>query len=149
MAKRLDGSWHGGRPQPRPHCVRWRPSFSKKGHNPQFSTHVCCGQTDEWIKMSLGTEIRLGPGDIVLDGDPAPAEKRGGIAAAQFSAHALWPNSCMDQDATWYGGGPRLSDLVLAREPRSLPKRGTSSQCSANVCCSQADGWIKMYDTLC
>jgi len=25
-----------------------------------------------WIKMPLGTEVGLCPGDIVLDGDPAP-----------------------------------------------------------------------------
>jgi len=37
---------------------------------------VCCGQTAEWIKMPLGMEIGLGPGDIVLDGDPAPQRKR-------------------------------------------------------------------------
>jgi len=24
------------------------------------------------IKMRLGTEVGLGPGDVVLDGDPAP-----------------------------------------------------------------------------
>jgi len=31
-----------------------------------------------WIKMSFGTELGLGPGDFVLDGDPAPLPKRGG-----------------------------------------------------------------------
>jgi len=25
-----------------------------KGAHPQFSAHVCCGQTAGWIKMSLG-----------------------------------------------------------------------------------------------
>ena len=29
------------------------------------------GQADGWNKMSLGTEVGLGPGHIVLDGDPA------------------------------------------------------------------------------
>ena len=29
-----DETWHGGRPQPRPHCVRWGPSSQKKGHGP-------------------------------------------------------------------------------------------------------------------
>jgi len=34
----------------------------KKGHSPppQFSAHVCYGQTAGWIKMPLGTEIDLG-----------------------------------------------------------------------------------------
>jgi len=35
--------------------------------------------------MPLGTEIGLGPGDIVLDGDPAPHPKKG--AHPQFLAH--------------------------------------------------------------
>ena len=30
-----------------------------------------------WIKMSLGMEVGLGPGDFVLDGDPAPFSKKG------------------------------------------------------------------------
>jgi len=33
---------------------------------------VYCGQTVEWIKMPLGA---VGPGNIVLDGDPAPLRK--------------------------------------------------------------------------
>jgi len=33
---------------------------------------VYCGQTIGWMKMPLGREVCLGPGDIVLDGDPAP-----------------------------------------------------------------------------
>jgi len=41
---------------------------------------------DGWIKIPLGME-GLGPGDFVLDGDPAlPFQKRGG-APSQFSAH--------------------------------------------------------------
>jgi len=44
----------------------------KRGHSPQFSAHVYCGQTAGWIKMPLGTKVGLGPGHIVLHGDPAP-----------------------------------------------------------------------------
>jgi len=29
--------------------------------------YVYCGQTAGWIKMPLGTEVNLGPGDVVLD----------------------------------------------------------------------------------
>ena len=51
-------------------CVRLGPS-------PQFSAHLYGGQTAAWIKMPLGTEVGLGPDDIVLDGDPAsPSPKR-------------------------------------------------------------------------
>ena len=59
-----DETWRGGRSRPRPHCVRRGPISPEKGHSspPQFSTHVCCGQTAEWIKMPLGVEVGLGPG---------------------------------------------------------------------------------------
>jgi len=30
-----------------------------------------------WIKMPLGLEVGLGPGEFVLDGDPAPLPKMG------------------------------------------------------------------------
>ena len=32
------------------------------------------------IKMPLGTEVGLGPGDFVLNGDPAPTPRKGGGA---------------------------------------------------------------------
>jgi len=72
-----DATWYGGRLRPRPLCVRWGPSSRpKRGTALQFSAHVYCGQTAEWIKMPLGKEVRLGPGDIVLDVDPAPPTER-------------------------------------------------------------------------
>ena len=40
-----------------------------------YVTLVCCGKTVRWIKMKLGTQVGLGPGDIVLDGDPAPPKE--------------------------------------------------------------------------
>ena len=56
----------------------------KRGGTPQFSAHVCCGQTAAWIKMPLGAEIGVGLRDIVLDGDPAPSPLKG--HSPQFSA---------------------------------------------------------------
>jgi len=51
--------------------------------------------------MPLGTEVGLGPGDIVLDGDPALASpKRAQLPI--FGPCLLWPNGWRDQDATWY-----------------------------------------------
>ena len=32
---------------------------------------VCCGQSVVRTKMKLGMQVGLGPGHIVLDGDPA------------------------------------------------------------------------------
>ena len=28
-----------------------------------------------WIKIPLGSEVGLGPGDVVLDGDPVPPKR--------------------------------------------------------------------------
>jgi len=49
---------------------------SRKGHSsPPLSANAYCGQTAGYMSIPLGTEIGLGPGDIVLDGDPAPQRK--------------------------------------------------------------------------
>jgi len=41
-----------------------------------------------WIKMPLGMELGLSPGDFVLDGGPSlPSPKRGQSHPPQFSAH--------------------------------------------------------------
>jgi len=40
-----DGTWHGCRPRPRPHCARWGPSFPpNRGTVPNFRP-IYCGQT--------------------------------------------------------------------------------------------------------
>ena len=38
---------------------------SPKGGNPQFSAHFYCGKTAGFMKMPLGTEVGLSPGDFV------------------------------------------------------------------------------------
>ena len=57
---------------------------SQRAQPPQFSAHVCYGQTAGWIKMPLGTKVGVGPGDIVLDGVPAPPSEKGGTTSAIF-----------------------------------------------------------------
>jgi len=43
-------------------------------------TLVYCGRTVGWIKVKLGMKVGLGPGHIVLDGDPArPLLQRGTV----------------------------------------------------------------------
>jgi len=57
----------------------------------QFLAHVYCGQMAGWMKTSLGTEVDLGPGHIVLDGVPAPA--KGAQQPPLFGPCLLWPRS--------------------------------------------------------
>jgi len=69
-----DETSRGDKPRPRPHCIRWGPSFpppKKRGAQPPFAAHVRCGQTTGWIKLPLRMEVGLGPSDFVLDGEGA------------------------------------------------------------------------------
>ena len=62
-------------------------------------TFLHCGQTVGRIKTKLGMQVGLGPGHIVLDGDPAPPPQRvlpQRGTAPQFSAHI-----CYGQMAAW------------------------------------------------
>jgi len=101
-------------------CIRIRSSFSKshftwlsesfwvtvcKTVRPMLSdrcpvclscltvTLVYCGQTVGQIKMILGMRVSLGPGHIVLDGDPDPPPQRGTAFPPNFqpvSVVAKW-----------------------------------------------------------
>jgi len=68
-------------------------SPSRKNRAPNFWPHVYCGQIAAWIKMPLGIEVGLGPGHIVLGGDPAPPKKG---HSPQFLADV-----CCGQTAGW------------------------------------------------
>jgi len=63
---------------------------------PQRGTapNVRCAQTAGWIKMPLSMEVNLGPGDVVLDGNPAPPAKRAQQPPPPlFGPCLLWPRS--------------------------------------------------------
>jgi len=116
------------RPRPKLHCVRWIPSshLPKKGHSPEFSAHVFCGQTAGLIKMTLGMKVGLGPGHTVLDGDPAPPQKRA-QPPPNFRLMSIVTNGWMDQDATWYECRPQPKPHCVRRRPSSPSRRGHSS----------------------
>jgi len=87
----------------------------------QFSVHICCAQKSAWIKMPLGMELGLRPGDFVLDGEletPLYPPQKGGRAPFPISGpFLLWPNGCMHQDATCYGGRPQPRGLCVRWGP--------------------------------
>jgi len=143
------GTWHGGRPQPRRLCVRWKhsPPPKKKGSEPppQFSAHFYCGQTVGCIKMSLGMDVGLSPVDFVLDGDPVPHPKKG----------ADPPNfRPMFMVAKWLDASrchlartrPQPRRLCVRWGPSLLHTKGVEPlpQFSAYFYCSQTAGCIKM-----
>jgi len=59
---------------------------------------MCCRQTVEWIKVTLGKEIGLGQGHIMLDGTKVTQK---GAHPPIFGPCLLWTNGWMDQDVTW------------------------------------------------
>jgi len=56
----------------------------------------------------------------------------------------LWPNSWMDQDATWYEGRPQLRPHCATWGPSSPQKKGAQPPFLAHVYCSQMAGWIRV-----
>jgi len=82
-----------------PHCVRWTPISHppKGGTTSNFRLISIVGQAAGWIKMPLGMEVGLGPGDL-LDGDPAfPLN---GPQPPVCGPRLSWPNCWMDEGAT-------------------------------------------------
>jgi len=55
--------------------------------------------------VKLGTQVGLGPGHIVLDGDPATPTPKG-HSPPIFGLYLLQQNGCMAGDVTWYGARP-------------------------------------------
>ena len=74
--------------------------------------------------MTLGMKVGLGPGDFVLDVDPAPPRKKGTAPSHSiFVPCLLWPNGWMDEDATWYGIDLGKGHIVLDGDP-APPAKG-------------------------
>jgi len=72
--------------------------------------------------MPLGIDVDLGPGHIMLDGDPASPPQNVSTPPI-FGPYLLWPNGWMDTDATWYGDRPQPSDIVLDGDPAPPPPK--------------------------
>jgi len=78
-----------------------------------------------WIKMSLGMEVGLGPGDFVLDGDPVTFPQKGAEPPPQFSAHFYCGHTaaCIKIPLGMeLGLGP--GDFVLDGDAASPPPKG-------------------------
>jgi len=106
-------------------------------------TLVYCGQTVGRIKIKLGMQVGLGPGHIVLGGDPAPRPLKG--HSPQYSAHI-----CCGQMATWIkmslgmevGLGP--GDFVLDGDPAPPPQKGGGAERPQifGPCLLRPNGWM-------
>jgi len=117
---------------------------NKKGTvpHPQFSANVCCGQTAVCIRITLGTEVGLSLGDIVLHRDPALLPLKG--HSPQFSANvrcgqtAGWTKMSLGMEV---GLGP--GDFVFDGDPAPPEKRAQPrTQFLAHVYWGQTAGWM-------
>ena len=102
-------------------------------------TLVYCGQTVGRIKIKLGAKVGLGPGHIVLGGEPAPPPQRG--SPPIVGPYLLRPNGCMDQDVTWYGGRPRPTRLCVRWDSLPPPQKGGCPKIFG-PCLLRPNGWI-------
>ena len=79
-------------------------------HHPRFSAHVYCGQTAGWMKMPFSKEVVVGPGHIVLDGDPAHPLQRGTVTPnfRPMSVVAKGLDGSRCHLVWWYASAPCL-----------------------------------------
>ena len=71
-----------------------------------------------------------------------PLPKKG--TAPIFGPCVLWPDGCMDQDATWHGNRSLPRPHYARWGTISPPQNGRSPQFSAHICCGQMAKRIKM-----
>ena len=93
------------------------PSQKRGRALPQFSAHICCGQTAGWIKMPLGTKVGLGSGHIVLHGDPAPSPPKERGAQQPQNVISAMIAAGIDLTLTltltlWFAGWQKRSDVI-------------------------------------
>ena len=117
-----DEIWHGGRPWPWPHCVKWGPSLPpKKGHSPP---------SHNFWPMSVVAKRLDGLRYHLALAHPGGPRKR--------AVKRLWW-------CGWYGVRPWPRQHCVRRGPSSPPQKGgiAAPNFWLMYCC-QTDGWTKM-----
>jgi len=92
--------------------------------------------------MPLGMEVGVGPGDIVLDGDPVRPHKKW-HSPSQFSAHVYWVQTAVCIRIPLVTGvGLSLGDIVFDADPPPLPKKGTEPSNFRPLFLLWPNGWM-------
>jgi len=95
--------------------------------------------------MPLGTEVGLGPGHAVLDGDPAPPSRKKGHISPQLSAHIYCgQNGWMDQDVICTEVDLLPGHIVLDGVPAPPSKKGHIPPIFGPCLLWPNAGWIEM-----
>ena len=90
-----------------------------------LSVTLVCGQTVGWIKVPLGTEVGLGLGDTVLDGNPIATPKRGTAPNFRPMSIVAKRHVCI-RIPHGTEVGVSLGDIVLDGDPSPPPLKGTN-----------------------
>jgi len=173
-----DATWYEGRFRPRPHCViHGDPAHPQKGHSPQFSADVYCGQTVAhisycWALVTCNLKyLRLVNFNIrfcqchllssFLDWHVSFSiylhhrfrpmlSDRCLSCLSVCNVGVLWPNGCMDQDEIWHGDRPRpRRHCVRWGLSCLLLKRGTQEPPILGACLLWPNGWMNQDATWC
>jgi len=96
-------------------------------------TLVHWGQTVGRIKMKLGMQVGLSPGDFVLDGDPAPLQKGGRARSPIFGACGQTARCIKMPLGVEVGLNP--GDLVLDGDPAPLHEKEAEPPIFGHVYC--------------
>jgi len=98
-----------------------------------------------YIKIPLGMDVGLRPGDFALDGDPVTLPKKGAEPHPKFSANvycgqtALWIKMALGMEI-----GLSPGDFVLNGNPSPSAKGGGAPQFSVHVYCPQIVAWMPL-----
>ena len=126
-------TWYGCRPQPRGLCVRWicSPRPQKGGIVPQILGPYLLRPND-WMDQPRRLCVRWGPSPSPKGAEPHPI----------FGPRLLWPNGCMDQDATWYGSRPRPTRHFVRCGPSYPQKKAHPPHPIFGPCLLWPNGWM-------
>ena len=102
-------------------------------------TLMHCGQMVGRIKIKRGLHVGLGPGQIVLDGDPASPPQKAG-ATPNFRTISVVAKWLHGSRCLLVGGRPWPRRLCVRWGPSSSSPKKAQPPFSANVRCGQTVG---------
>jgi len=99
---------------------------------------------NSWTDQDATLSNTVCPADCVRWVPSTPPPTRGHSSPLLFGPCVLWPNGCMDQDATWYGCRPRPRPRDVRWDLVPQTRGHSSPPFSAHVYCDHANGWTEV-----
>ena len=143
-----NGTWHGGRPQPRRLCIRWGPSpLPKKGAEPSpiFGKFLLC--PNGWMHHdATWYGGRTQPKGLCVRWDPATLPKRGRSLLANFRPMSIAAKRLIRMALGMEVGlGP--GHIVPDGKPAPLPQKGNRAAPTFSPFLLSPNGWMDQDGT--